>query len=89
MTGVDGAFEVAGGDIVFREDVIARDEIAGGRVRIAITKGEIFAFGDQIVEVVDRAVLVDDQHAPVTRRSIGGDGLGKDLAVGAIHGFHC
>ena len=88
MAGVNGAFEVAGGDAVFGEDVITGDEEARGGVRIAIAEGEIFTFGDQIVQVIDRAVFVDDQHAPVARRSICGDGLGKYLTVSAIHGFH-
>ena len=33
-------------------------------------------------------VFVDDQHAPVTWRSIRRDCLGEDLTVGAIHRFH-
>ena len=88
MPGVDGALEVTGGDIVFGEDVVAGDEEARGGVRSAITEGEIFPLRQQIVQVVDRAVFVDDQHAPVTRRSIRRDGLSEDLAVGAIHCFH-
>ena len=88
MPGVDGALEVAGGDIVFGEDVVARDEEAGSGVRIAIAEGQLFAFGEQVVEVVDRAVFVDDQHAPVARGAICRDGLGKDLAVRAVHRFH-
>src|SRR3546814_4734114 len=71
-----------------RDSVITGDEEARGGVRIAIAEGEIFTFGDQIVQVIDRAVFVDDQHAPVARRSICGDGLGKYLTVSAIHGFH-
>ena len=88
MPGVDGALEVAGGDIVFGEDVVAGDEEARGGVRIAIAEGEIFTLRQQIVQVVDRTVFVDDQHAPVTRRSIRRDRLGEDLAIGAIHRFH-
>ena len=52
MPGVDGALKVAGGDIVFSEDVVTGDEEAGGRVRIAIAKGEIFPLRQQIVQVV-------------------------------------
>ncbi|CZY00224.1 Uncharacterised protein [Enterobacter kobei] len=89
MAGVDGAFEVAGGGVVFREDVVARDEEAGGGVRVAVTKCQLFAFGEHVVEVVDRAVFVHDQHAPVARGAICRNGLGKDLAVGAVYRFHC
>ena len=88
MPGVDGALEVAGGDIVFGKDVVTGDEEARGGVRIAIAKGKIFTLRQQIVQVVDRAVFVDDQHAPVTWRSIRRDRLGEDLTVGAIHRFH-
>lgn len=58
MPGVDGALEVAGGDIVFGEDVVAGDEEARGGVRIAIAEGEIFPLRQQIVQVVDRTVLL-------------------------------
>ena len=89
MPSVDGALKVAGGDIVFGKDVVTGDEEARGGVRIAIAEGEIFPLRQQIVQVVDRAIFVDDQHAPVTWRSIRRDRLGEDLAVGAIHRFHC
>ncbi len=88
MPGVDRTFEFAGGDVVFGEDVITRDQVARSGVRVAVAKGEVFTFGEHVVEVVDRAVFVDDQHAPVTRGAVGGYRLGKDLAVSAIHGFH-
>ncbi|CZX50386.1 Uncharacterised protein [Enterobacter hormaechei] len=88
MAGVNRALEVAGGDVVFREDVVTRDEEAGRRIRVAVTKGQLFAFGEHIVEVVDRAVFVNDQHAPVARGAVCCNGLGKDLAVGAIYRFH-
>ncbi|CZW59496.1 Uncharacterised protein [Enterobacter cloacae] len=88
MAGIDGAFEIAGRGIVFGEDVIARHQEARSGVRIAVAEGQFFAFGEHIVEVIDRAVFVDDQHAPVTRRAIGSNGLGKDLAVCTIHRFH-
>ena len=89
MPGVDGALKVVSGDIVFGKDVVTGDEEARGGVRIAIAEGEIFPLRQQIAQVVDRTVFVDDQHAPVTRRSIRRDRLGEDLAVGAIHRFHC
>lgn len=89
MPSVDGALKVAGGDIVFGKDVVTGDEEARGGVRIAIAEGEIFPLRQQIVQVVDRTIFVDDQHAPVTWRSIRRDRLGEDLAVGAIHRFHC
>ena len=88
VAGVNRALEVAGGDVVFREDVVTRDEEAGRRIRVAVTKGQLFAFGEHIVEVVDRAVFVNDQHAPVARGAVCCNGLGKDLAVGAIYRFH-
>ena len=88
MAGVYRAFEVAGGDVVFGEDVVARDKVAGGGVGIAIAKGQLFAFGKHVVKVIDWAVFVHDQHAPVARGAICRDGLGKDLTVGAIHRFH-
>ncbi len=87
MPSVDGALKVAGGD-VFGKDVVTGDEEARGGVRIAIAEGEaIFPLRQQIVQVVDRTIFVDDQHAPVTWRSIRRDRLGEDLAVGAIHHF--
>lgn len=60
MFGVDGVFEVVGGDIVFGEDVVVGDEEVRGGVRIVIVKGEIFLFCQQIVQVVDWIVFVDD-----------------------------
>ena len=88
MAGVDRALKVAGGDVVFREDVVARDEEAGSGVRVAVTKGQLFAFGEHVVEIVDRAVFVHDQHAPVARGAVCRNGLGEDLAVRAIYRFH-
>ncbi|MNO98557.1 hypothetical protein D3C76_903050 [compost metagenome] len=88
MSGIDRALEFAGGGVVFREDVVARDQETGGRVRVTVAEGQLFAFGEHVVEVVDRAVFVDDQHAPVTRRTISSNGLCKDLAVSAIYRFH-
>lgn len=44
MFGVDGVFEVVGGDIVFGEDVVIGDEEVRGGVRIVIVEGEIFLF---------------------------------------------
>ena len=88
MPGVDGALKVVSGDIVFGKDVVTGDEEARGGVRIAIAEGEIFPLRQQIVQVVDRAIFVDDQHAPVTRRSVRRYGLSEDLTVGAIHRFH-
>ena len=88
MAGVHRAFEVAGGGVVFGEDVVARDKVAGGRVRVAVAEGQLFAFGEHVVEVVDRAVFIHDQHAPVARGAICRDGLGKHLAVRAVHRLH-
>ena len=79
MPGVDGArLKSFGGDIVFGEDAAGRDEKPEVELGIAIAEGEIFPLRQQIVQVVDRTVFVDDQHAPVTRRSIRRDRLGED-----------
>jgi hypothetical protein len=69
-------------------DVEARDQEARGRVRIAVAEGELARLLQQVVEAVERAVLVDDQQRPIARRAVAGGGLHEDLALGAVDRLH-
>lgn len=89
MAGIEGALEgLDRVDVVLGEHVVAGHQVAGRGVRIAVAEGQALGVRQHVLEAVDLTVLVGDQQAPVARRATGGDGLGEDLAVGAIHRFH-
>ena len=73
---------------VFGKDIIAGHQEAGGGVGVAIAEAQLGGLGKHVVEVLERALLVDDQAGVVALAAVGSGGLGKDLAIGAVHHHH-
>lgn len=73
---------------VFGKDIIAGHQEAGGGVGVAIAEAQLGGLGKHVVKVLERALLVDDQAGVVALAAVGSGGLGKDLAIGAVHHHH-